>query len=382
VQHAVQVDLIQRIFGFVEAGTRQMVAREAEIPVTQYLAADRYRREVETCFRRYPLLVAHASQLRRPGDFVTHSLSGVPVLLVRNGQGRLNAFINLCRHRGSMVEPAACGAGKRTFVCPYHAWTYDPDGRLIGIPDADGFAGVDKSARGLVPLPVAERHGYVWVRPAPGEAFDIDEFLGPVGDDLRGFDVGDHVHYETRVIDARINWKLMVDTFLETYHFQFAHTRSVGPMFLPNAMTHEPFGRHARMLTPKRSMLELKGADPRTWRIREHALVLYHVFPNTVVVYVADHAVVFATWPLAIDRSRLDVSFYIPKPASTPDEHAHWKANADIVCQALAEDFAIGESMQAGFSSGANRELVIGRYEMGIPPFHAHVDAELARNVA
>ena len=375
-----QARLIRHILAQHAAQSRDMAPAEAAVAVADYVSASRYEREVATIFRDYPLLVGHTSQVVRPGDFLTHDLSGVPLVLLRNREGRLNAFINLCRHRGSPVQTRASGSNCRALVCPYHGWTYDLDGRLIGIPDAEGFADIDRAERGLVAVPAVERHGLLWVRPTPGPAFDLDGFLGPIGDELSGYDIGNLKPYRPELIRSRINWKLMVDTFLETYHFKFAHSGSVAPLFLDNSLAFEHFGPHARMVTPKKTITALAGTAEAGWSLRQHSILLYLLFPNTVLVVTEDHVATFAMFPAGPEAAALQLTFYIPELPESDKAKAYWTANADMICTALGEDFAIGEGMQAGFHTAANRELVLGRYEICIDAFHREVAAALARN--
>src|SRR5262249_14491253 len=150
------------------------------------------------------------------------------ILLVRRDDGSLGAFLNVCRHRGARVAEG-CGNAK-LFTCPYHAWTYGTDGRLRGRPDERSFAGYDKETNGLRPLPVVEKYGMIFVASTPGATFDVDALLGGAERDLASYRLDTYHHYETRVLRQKLNWKIVVDTFLETYHLQFLHTNTVSPI--------------------------------------------------------------------------------------------------------------------------------------------------------
>lgn len=102
------------------------------------------------------LVLAMSCDLARPGDILTHHATGVPIALVRARTGRAHAFLNVCRHRGAKVIQGF-GYGRHTFACPYHAWTYDCEGRLLGMGTTRGFEGVSRAGYGLTELPVAER---------------------------------------------------------------------------------------------------------------------------------------------------------------------------------------------------------------------------------
>src|SRR5260370_30272253 len=119
----------------------------------------RYRREVSLLFRRHPIMVAFAGQLRKAGDFVVHNDTGQPILVVRGTDGTLRAFLNVCRHRIASVEVKPCGSNKRAFVCPYHCWSYDLTRPLAGLTDGAACCAVDRIQYGLRRLQVAAKDG-------------------------------------------------------------------------------------------------------------------------------------------------------------------------------------------------------------------------------
>jgi phenylpropionate dioxygenase-like ring-hydroxylating dioxygenase large terminal subunit len=382
-----EIGLIQRVLDHIEAGTKDMAATTTPGPVAEYFDADRYRREMDTLFRDLPLIVGHASQVAKPGDFFTHGETGVPILVTRDHTGQLGAFINICRHRGATVCRAAAGRGAHNFACPYHAWVYGIDGRLTHIPDDIGFADVDRSALGLTRLPVAQKYGFIWVRPRPGAALDIAEFMGPLGPELEALELASHTMFNPAsgpaptTVRRRMNWKLMVDTFLEGYHFKYAHPKSVYPLFLNNMAIFDRFEPHIRWVMPKRTMVDLKGTAQENWRLRDHCFLMYYVFPNTMIVAVGDHIATFAHFPIAPDEANMLLSVYVPQAPDSGKARKYWEKNHAMLLGAIDEDFVIGESMQRGYRSGAQENLTYGRYEQAIGYFHQSVNRVLdARN--
>ena len=158
---------------------------------------------------------------------------GVPVLVSRQDDGSLKALLNVCRHRGSLVTFEECG-NRRSFTCPYHAWTYRADGSLSNIPYDEGFEGLDRSTMGLVELPVEERHGLIWVVLAPGQPIDVASHLGALDEELASYAIGDYLVERSTILRADLNWKIVVDGFLETYHLRFLHSSTVGPYIKTN----------------------------------------------------------------------------------------------------------------------------------------------------
>src|SRR3569623_1838450 len=135
---------------------------ETRIPVERYFAPDIWQGEVARLFRPLPLIAAHSSELA-PGQVLAHDSYGVPMLLSRDSEGIVRAFLNVCRHRGMrLVESAQCAQTQASMVCPYHGWTYMLDGRLRHMLHAEAFERCAEGARDLVALPCAERHGLVW----------------------------------------------------------------------------------------------------------------------------------------------------------------------------------------------------------------------------
>ncbi len=152
MEHATQVAQIRRIFAYMDSQTTTMADDVYLNDVTDYTCADQLAVERRKLFRDHPLLVGLGCQVRQAGDYLTDDFSGVPILVVRADSGELNAFMNVCRHRGTKLVDG-CGSVRKTFNCPYHAWSYDRDGRLVSIPQASGFDQVDRAEYGLRRLP-------------------------------------------------------------------------------------------------------------------------------------------------------------------------------------------------------------------------------------
>ena len=173
-------------------------------------------------FARYWQYAGHAGQVAEPGSFATTRVGHLPVVLVRDREGVLRAFLNVCRHRGSLV---CDGAGRReSLQCPYHAWTYALDGSLLAAPRSDREPGFDPEGLGLVPLSVGTWGPFVFVNPDP-ETAPLDEFLG----DLPALLAADGVELDALTFHNRAeteydaNWKICIENYLECYHCSVAH---------------------------------------------------------------------------------------------------------------------------------------------------------------
>ncbi|MBX3159521.1 MAG: Rieske 2Fe-2S domain-containing protein [Deltaproteobacteria bacterium] len=369
---------MRRVLAHLERRTTDRDAGPTLLPVDAYLPDDARARREARLFRELPLAVAHVSQLPNPGDFLAHDATGVPLLIVRGEGGELAAFINVCRHRGTRVEQLPCG-NKKAFVCPYHAWAYRRDGSLLSIPHEHGFEGIDRASRGLARVPCGEAGGIVFARPAPlsdGESpvLDAAAWLGPIAGELAGFGVGTGAAYAPTTKRKQLSWKLAIDIFLESYHLRPTHRDSIYPMFFDNVATVDRVGAHLRCLFPKRSIASLAAQPEDTWELRRHANVLYHLFPNTLLLVEPDHTAVLHLWPDGAAGTLLTAYTVVPEAPATDKARAYWDANNRILYDATDEDFAMGESIQRGLASGANREVVFGAFEHALAHFHRQID--------
>ena len=378
MDHATATSLIRRTLDHVAGGTTDMLPAGHTRAVSFYTDAAQFARERAVLFRRHPVAIGYSADVAKPGDFVTHDLSGVPLLAVRGRDGALRAFVNACRHRGTRVEWEACGRGKRAFVCPYHAWTYGDDGTLAHIPHEDGFAGLDRAARGLVPVRAAEHAGLVWAVPDAAWRGDIVAPLAPLAAELDALGLATHVPYAPRRYDVAANWKLVNDSSLDSYHIRHAHRNTIAPLFFDTMCVFDRFGANQRLFLAKRSIETLRDTDPAGWRIRDHGSPLYFFFPGTVVLLEPDHAQIAQMWPAAPDRTIVTGATLIPEAPKSEKARAHWDKNVQIFWSTLAEDFALMESKQSTLGAGANTELVFGRFEHSAAWFHEAVDTALS----
>ena len=153
--------IIEDILKIAERGKPHLLPDVMENPVSNYNDPAQLQREVDVLSRNFPIIIGHASDLVEPGNFLTQDIAGAPVLVTRDREGAVQAFLNVCRHRGARLEGRPCGKAA-TFSCPYHAWTYGLDGRLRGMPQPFGFDGADRDKLGLVEVPAFEHLGERW----------------------------------------------------------------------------------------------------------------------------------------------------------------------------------------------------------------------------
>ena len=369
-----RAELARRLHRYLETGSTAMADEVFPNPVSAYTSEERLAVERRILFREHPLLVGFSGRLAAPGDYLTDDDTGMPILVVRGEAGSLHAFANVCRHRGARVVDG-CGQGKRALSCPYHGWTYDLDGRLIDVPGEEGFPGLSREDHSLRPLPVAERHGLVWLRPVPAEPdtpIDVDGLLGGLAPELASYHFERYHHFETRTLRPRINWKMAVDTFLEAYHLATLHRQTVAPIFIGNVCAADRFGPNHRMIAVRRSFAELHDRRAAERDFLQHTIELYTLFPNVVLVHQADHVELWRMFPGSTpDDSTVHLSLYVPDPPTTDKMRRHWAANLQLAIDAVdREDFRLGEGIQRGFRSGAQDHVTFGRNEPALSHFH------------
>lgn len=349
--------------------------------VIAYSCRDRARLERERLFRDHPIFMGLSTRLAKPGDYVTEDVAGLPVLLARGTDGAVRAFANICRHRGA---PVAQGCGNaRAFTCPYHAWTYDLAGRLLGTTDKVAFAGLDLASHGLVPLPAAEKHGMIFVLPRPvqpGEAgaIDIDATLGAMAADMEALRLDTYPMFSADRVTPSINWKFAIDTFLEGYHIPHLHRRTIAPYFIGNSSTFDGAGFNGRMCLAKTSIEGVRALPEAERNYRPHIVVVYQLFPNTLIIWQRDHIEAWRAFPDRDDPGRCEVEMTIYKPAESTESDSYWEKNRDIAIRTvMEEDFPLGERMQIGFESGATDEVIYGRNEPSLVHFHRSIRSAL-----
>jgi len=375
---AEQIKLGRQLFDYIDTRSTAMAHDLYRQPIHEYTSVDIAAREQRQLFRALPMCVGLSSLLPHAGSYQTHDASGLPILLTRNDRGQVQAFLNVCRHRGARVAEA-CGKA-RALVCPYHAWAYDMDGQLKARPADCAFAGAPQDGLGLTRLAVEERDGVIWVMPRPATPLNLDLHLGTLNAELATFELTGFHHYETRTLTRRMNWKLLLDTFLESYHFCVLHKDSICSIFYENLGAFDHWGPHFRLVSPRKSIEQIRAQAAPQWNLLPHIVSIHVLFPNTVLVWQLDHVELWQIHPGASpDESTTLLSLYTPEPALTESARRHWDRNMDLVVHVVEkEDFPVGEGIQHGFHSGAQDHILFGRNEPGLIHFHRSVSAALA----
>ncbi|MBT5267737.1 MAG: Rieske 2Fe-2S domain-containing protein [Rhodospirillaceae bacterium] len=372
-------ELSERIFALIDGKTTDLAPEVYLNPVEGYTSPEKLEQEMRTLFRQYPLLMGMSCRIPEPGDYFTDDNTGVPMVVIRGDDGKVNAFVNVCTHRGARVLEGEGKAG-RLISCPYHAWAFDRAGCLVKVPDAESFAGVDLETCGLTVLPCEERDGLIWVLPTPGGVIELDKDLNGLADELSSYGYDTYHHYETRTIRQKINWKGIMDTFLEPYHFAALHRDTVAPIFFANMCLFDGFGPHLREVFPRKTIEKMRDQPKSEWDAVTYSAIVYVLFPNTAFVMQADHVEIWRIFPVPgkPDESVTHLEFYIPEPVTSESARRHWDNNMDLVIRTVQEeDFPTGEGIQSGYHSGARSHVIYGRNEPALMHFERSVSEAL-----
>jgi Rieske 2Fe-2S family protein len=289
--------------------------------------------ERERIFARSWQCVGRVSALASAGDYIVRNIAGESLIILRDRSGELRAFFNVCRHRGTRLCEASSGQFSETIQCPYHAWTYTTDGRLIGAPHMQDVEGFDKRDYPLHSAALAEWEGFVFVNVARDpEAFD-SAFAPMIGRltrfGLAGLAVGHRVTYEVNA-----NWKLVFQNYSECLHCPMIHPELTA--VLPyqsgaNDLTEGPFLGGYMEIMPQHESATMSGRacgrllNPGLPGDDRRRAFYYSLMPNMLLSVHPDYANYYIVTPLAVDKTLVESEWMfnadgVADPTFNPDD--------------------------------------------------------------
>ncbi len=364
-------DAISRLLA--EYNEQNPIAYASTIPAPWYVDEDIAELERRSVFGGTWQVVARVDQLRRPGEFVTATLAGEPLLLVRGDDSELRGFYNVCRHHAAAVA-TECEGHANILRCPYHGWSYGLDGRLKGAPEFEGVCDFDRAKNGLVPVRVAEWEQFVFVNLEP-DAAPLPEFLGGLVQRVAPLKLLSVHFFERRTYSLNCNWKVFVDNYLDGgYHVPHLH-KGLNSVLEYKQYTIENEDRYCLQSSP----LVSSGIDAATsatrtgdrawyfWQYPNFMINLYHGYMDTNLVL-----------PDGVDSCRVIFDFYFDDVSEAAAERN--RQSIAVGERVNDEDVGICEAVQRGLHSrayGAGRLSV--RREAGEHLFHRLLAADLKR---
>jgi choline monooxygenase len=339
------------------------------IPARWYSDPEVYALERRAVFGDTWQVAGRLACVADPGSFLTTDIAGEPILVVRDEQGVLRAFSNVCRHRAAPVMTQPEGKASR-LRCRYHGWTYDLAGRLRGTPEFDGVADFCREDNGLSPLAVDVWGPMVWVHggtPAP-----LTETLNPLPERTAGRGVERLRFVERREYNLACNWKVYVDNYLDGgYHVNTVHPGLAGVLDYTQYRT-EIAGQTSVQISP------LRPAEGSVAGVRGGDVAMYWwVFPNFMLNLYQGVMDVNVVLPLGPDRCRVIFDFYFER-TDGPEAEAFMQQSIAVAQQIQEEDVGICEEVQRGLAS---RSYSTGRFSVRREAAGYHFHQLLARRL-
>lgn len=331
------------------------------LPAEAYTDAAWFHDEMDRIFARMWLAVGRAGEIASPGSFIQRRVAHADMLILRDQAEALRAFHNVCRHRGTRLCDRASGTFPGSIQCPYHAWTYALDGRLLAAPQMNEVEGFALHDHGLVPIACEEWDGHVFVS-LSADAGRLRGQLGDLPERFAAWRMRELRQVRRIVYDVGANWKLIVQNYNECLHCPMIHP-------LLNRMHHylgaenvPTTGTYCGGAMGLRDGVETLSIDGRRRRAvlpglgeREQALVNYFaVYPNLLLTLHPDYMATVTIWPEAPDRTRLVGEWHfhqdeIARPGFVSEDAVEFWDRTN------REDWAICEQAQLGISSRGYR---------------------------
>ena len=360
---------VERIFGHIDNKTTDLGDTIWHAPVEHYHSQERFEAEI-AMMRRLPVPFCPSAALPETGSYIARTAAGTPLVVARGADGTVRAFINACRHRGMQV---ANGTGcAKAFTCPYHAWTYNLEGALKGIPGRSGFADLDPDDHGLAEVHAAEKGGIVYVaQDAPIEQAFLDGCLDYLTPEEQLFDQDE--------LSDEANWKLLHETFQEGYHIKSLHRESFYPYGLDNTTLVETFGANSRIIFPFRRIEKLRDVEPAERRLAGLATSVYHLFPNVNITVLSKHTNLVVLDPVSPTRTDWVIyRMFNRQTGDSPITLEEAQRDAKFVSDfGQDEDREAARAIQASVTTRANSHFTFGYFEQALVNFHQHLALHL-----
>ena len=379
MQREEQLRVLDGLMHHLDQGTNVDAGCQVRNPVESYTSIDIAAQEWRSFFQNYTQLLGLSADLPGPGSFFTSDDLGKPVLCTRDADGRFHAFLNVCRHRGTVVESEARGS-RTVFTCPFHAWSYAPDGQLVGVPKESHFGPVDRACHSLVALPAEERYGLLWVHPDPAGVLDVDGMLGDLAPEFASWNLGRYRHQGVTSYEHAMNWKLAIDTFGETYHFSTLHRNTLASDFHGDVQIYDTYDRNHRMMLCLKNIDTLRGEDRDQWHVLRGALPVYFVFPNVQLIIGGGGPTLVRIYPDGANphRSRSQISFYLDPAIEAAARAGSRNIDIEDITQRMRgfaevirdEDYVAAAGAHRGATSGAQEYVTFGRNEPALHHYH------------
>jgi len=328
--------------------------------------------ERQNVFARAWQVAGRTDQFEKPGQYVTSTAAGEPVVAVRGSDGKLRAFFNVCRHHAMTVMNEPCGQAQH-LRCPYHGWTYNLEGELRGMTEFEGVSHFDRTQNGLVPVRVDTWENFVWVNLDP-QAAPLEEFLSDLAPRARPLRFGELRFVERRSYILNCNWKVYVDNFLDGgYHVPHMH-KGLNSVLDYTNYTIENVGRLCIQSSPVAVDANSEASAAAT-RKGNQAFYFWQ-YPNFMLNWYEGYLDTNLVIPLAVDRCEVIFDFFFADASEA--RMPYIRESISVSERVQQEDIAICDGVQHGLSSRAYQAGRLSvRREAGEHLFHRLLAADL-----
>lgn len=317
--------------------------RSETIPSSWYTDARYHAFDQKAVFGKTWQYIGHETRLSKAGDYLSLQIAGHPVVVVRDKDGTLRGFYNVCRHRGGPLVMDGCGH-TNMLQCKYHGWTYRLDGSLRGVPRFDRVDLFDKRDYGLVPVHVATWQGLIFVHLDENPTVLLDEVLDGIEARVAPIRLENKIFHQRVTYEVDCNWKVYVDNYLEGYHIPLVHP-DLCNLLDYRAYITETHRYYSLQYSPFRS-------EDNLYQASDGEAFYYFVFPNIMLNILPGRLQMNAVLPLSSDRTQVLFDYYYDDVIS---KQALQTINDDLTFsdQVQHEDMEICEHVQRGLASRA-----------------------------
>jgi choline monooxygenase len=350
------------------------LAEASTIPASWYVDAQIAELERKTVFSRTWQVIGRADQVEKPGQFVTATVAGEPLVAVRGQEGLLRAFYNVCRHHAAAVVTEPCGQAS-ILHCPYHGWNYGLDGSLKGTPEFEGVKNFDRGSNGLLPVKVETWEKFVFANLDP-EAPPLADFLAGLVKRVAPLDLNKIRYFTSKTYDIHCNWKVFVDNYLDGgYHVPHLH-KGLNSVLDYKQYTIENENRHCLQSSP------MVNSEDETGTTRKGSRAYYFwQYPNFMFNCYEGYLDTNLVIPLDVDRCRVIFDFYFGDISEAA--RAYNEQSVAVANRVQDEDLGICEAVQRGLKSRAYRAGRLSmRREAGEHLFHRLLAADLKHGLS
>ncbi len=322
------------------------------LPQRFFVSSEAFAEEQEKIFAQQWILVGRVRDLAAPGDFFLAGINRESVIVTRDKGGEIRGFYNVCRHRGSRLCEEAAGH-LSAIQCPYHAWTYSLDGRLIGAPDME--AAFDKTAYALAPVNLGVWEGFIFISLA-ASPMPLQEWFTPLAGKFSEWNLSDLRAANRIDYDIHANWKLIFQNYSECYHCAGVHPEltELSPSdSAKNDLCEGPFLGGFMTVDTGRSLT--KSGNACAWPIADRGsnrVFYYSIFPNMLVSLHPDYVMVHTLRPLSPERTSVSCEWFFAPKAFERDDFNPADA-IEFWDMVNRQDWHVCELSQQGISSRA-----------------------------